>query len=133
MEWEVTWQFVNDLTLMEWTLIWPKLKGMEWNLTWQFVNNTNRVEQRLMSNCIQPGNQTQNMSGLTPSNQTHFMSDSTLFCLVNTLFIRQKNTKKSLIRHFLCLIQFLEGLGLVAFQTQTQNRSLLATHFPKSL
>ena len=34
MEWEVTWQFVNDLTLMEWTLTWPKLKmdGMEFDL-----------------------------------------------------------------------------------------------------
>ena len=41
MEWEVTWQFVNDLTLMEWTLTWPNLKRMEWNLTWQVVNDLN--------------------------------------------------------------------------------------------
>ena len=37
-------------------------------------------------NCTQPRNQTQKMSGLTPSNQTYFTSDSTLFCVVNTLF-----------------------------------------------
>ena len=26
-------QFVNDLTLMEWTPAWPILKWMEWNLS----------------------------------------------------------------------------------------------------